>query len=93
MARELGARWLMYNEDGETGRWSPTHMFLLAEVHGREAAGFMEAGLIALVADQDMDQAYNINLKHRDSGGTGPRPEQFKDHQYFIYLAVCTNDD
>ena len=87
MARELGVRWSQYLENAED-KWCPTHLFLLAEVRGREAVGYLESALIALVADLDVDEELNRNLQTRDRGGTGPRPPELLDHQYYVYLAV-----
>ena len=92
MARELGVRWVHYLEDAAT-RWCPTHIFLLAEVRGREAAGYLEAALIAVMADLDVDQELNQNIHNRDYGGTGPRHPEFLDHQYYIYLAVNADSE
>ena len=50
MARLLGQRWLMY-QDSDSDKWRPTHLFLLTEVCGREATGYMEAALIVQFID------------------------------------------
>ena len=86
MARLLGQRWLMY-QDSDSDKWRPTHLFLLAEVCGREAAGYMEAALIVQFIDFGTDPELNINLQNHDYGGTGPRAEEFMHHKHFVYLA------
>ena len=86
MARLLGQCWLMY-QDSDSDKWRPTHLFLLTEVCGREAAGYMEAALIGQFIDFGTDTELNINLQNNDYGGTGPRTEEFMHHMYFVYLA------
>ena len=58
------------------------------EVHGREAAGFAEAGLIAFTWDFDIDGNLTNNVKNNDFGGTGPRSLEHRFARYFVYLAV-----
>ena len=85
MARMLGVRWEEYQK---TTKWRPTHTFLLAEVRGRAAAGFLESALIVLVLDLEVDANHNQHFQNSDMGGTGPRLEDFLDDQYFVYLAT-----
>ena len=80
-----GTRWEMYKQSTS---WRPSHLFIIAEVQGREAAGYLEAALIALLYDLDLPIEYNINLKRCDIGGTGPRTAEFRYDKYFVYLAV-----
>ena len=85
MARSLGTRWQMYQEsDG----WRPSHLFIVGEVQGREAAGYLEAGLIRILQDLDVPADYKVNLKNKDNGGTGPRAPEHFDSKYVVYLAV-----
>ena len=85
LASMLGDRWRLYRESSH--KWQPTHMFILMVVCGREAAGFAEAGLIAMLRSCDFDVNLNINSKTCDRGGTGPRPEERKHMPHCIYLA------
>ena len=36
------------------GKWQPTHLFILLEVVGRTAAGYVEAALIRTLWDRDL---------------------------------------
>ena len=67
--------------------WRPTHLWLLLEVKGREAVGYAEAALIAMLK-REFPLEQSINWRHRDSGETGPRREDdgYGDN-YFVYLA------
>ena len=88
MARSLGIRWKMYMNSNE---WRPTHLWLLLEVKGREAVGYAEAALIAMLKSEfPLEQS--INWRSRDNGGTGPRrtADCFGDH-YFVYRACKAN--
>ena len=85
MARSLGTRWELSKHSTS---WRPSHLFIIGEVQGREAAGYLEAALIALLYDLDLPIEYNINLKRCDIGGTGPRTAEFMYDKYFVYLAV-----
>jgi len=85
MASMLGDRWRLYRESAH--KWQPTHMFILMVVGGKEAAGFAEAGLIAMMRSYHVDGDLNINSRNRDRGGTGPRPEERTHMPHYIYLA------
>ena len=86
MARSLGWRWEKYH-DSEC-KWQPTHLFLLLQVDGREAVGYAEAGLIAMLGDVQCYHRFNINRHNSDRGGTGPRLDGTLHDSYFVYLAV-----
>ena len=70
--------------------WRPTHLWLLLEVKGREAVGYAEAALIAMLKSEfPLEQS--INWRNRDSGGTGhPGNDDYGD-DYFVYLACKAN--
>ena len=86
MARSLGLRWEKYH-DSEC-KWQPTHLFLLLQVDGREAVGYAEAGLIAMLGEVQCYQRFNINRHSSDRGGTGPRLDGTLHDSYFVYLAM-----
>ena len=87
MARRLGARWELYQSTPET--WTPTHLFIVLHVRGREAVGWSEAGLIALLrACGDYDDSLNINHRNNDKGGSGPRHDCELDDWFYVYLAT-----
>ena len=87
IARLLGSRWQMYQES--TDKWQPTHLFILLEVRGREAAGYVEAALIRMMWDSDKyDDMHNINYRNNDKGGAGPRQPEHEHAVYCVYLAV-----
>ena len=70
--------------------WRPTHLWLLLEVKGREAVGYAEAALIAMLKGEfPLEQS--INWRNRDSGGTGhPRNDDYGD-DCFVYLLCKAN--
>ena len=87
MARRLGARWELYQSSPET--WTPTHLFIVLHVRGREAVGWAEAGLIALLcACGDVDVFLNINHRNNDKGGNGPRHDCELGDWFWVYLAT-----
>ena len=70
--------------------WRPTHLWLLLEVHGREAVGYAEAALIAILkAEFPLEQS--VNWHHRDLGGTGHHGKDEYGDDYFVYLACKAN--
>ena len=72
----------------ETDGWRPTHLWLLLEVRGREGIGYAEAGLIRMMHHLDIPHNLNMNFKHRDYGGTGPRLDEHM-HATFSLLSRC----
>ena len=87
MARSLADRWRLYDE--EVHKWQPSHMFIILKTRGREAVGFLEASLIALLQLNDrLHESRNINLRNNDLGGTGPRIAEQLNDIYYVYLAV-----
>ena len=86
MASNLGTRWLMYRQPGSA--WTPSHLGVLMEIEGIVAAGMAESALIAMLTTTDLPATHNINWKHGDKGGTGPRPLDTMHNLHYIYLAV-----
>ena len=87
MARQLGVRWRYY-QDGMY-KWKPTHLFIVMDVRGRAAVGMAEAALIRMMLDSgDYDDSDNINFRHGDKGGSGPRPPEHEFSVYYVYLAT-----
>ena len=87
MARSLGGRWELYQTSSVT--WTPTHLFIVMLVRGRDAVGFAEAGLIGMLeACGDFNIERNVNKRNRDKGGSGPRHEQELDDLFYVYLAT-----
>ena len=83
----IAKRWCSYNQPSST--WVPSHLFFLLMVPGRIAAGYVEGGLICACESLDLDHGrFNINLRHKDSGGTGANNGEFAEDDHFIYLAV-----
>ena len=80
----LGTRWLIYND--REANWKPSHMFVLLPVQRFEAAGWSEAGLIRACRELRVDIHMNMNLAHRDAGGTGNN--SFPDAVRWIYVAA-----
>ena len=89
MARTLGSRWELYRSSPDT--WTPSHLFIVLHVRGRDAVGFAEAGLIGMLhACGEHDDGLNINHRNTDRGGSGPRHECELDDWFWVYLAVRT---
>ena len=87
IATYLGQRWQLYQQDVRS--WTPRYLFLLCTVPDRVSAGFMEAGLIAVMESFDLDhRRLNINMRHNDKGGTGSRRSETSKIPHYIYLAV-----
>ena len=88
IARSLGIRWKMYMES--KAEWRPTHLWLLLEVEGKEAVGYAEAALIAILKKEfPLEQC--VNWHHRDLGGTGHHGKDEYGSDYFVYLACKAN--
>ena len=69
--------------------WRPTHLWLLLEVNGREAVGYAEAALIAMLKSEfPLEQS--ISWRSRDSGGIGHPGNDYGD-DYFVYPACKAN--
>ena len=87
MARTLGSRWELYRSSLDT--WTPSHLFIVLHVRGRDAVGFAEAGLKGMLhACGDYDDDLNINHRNKDRGGSGPRHECELDDWFWVYLAT-----
>ena len=87
MARMLGSRWELYRSSPDT--WTPSHMFIVMHVRGRDAVGFAEAGLIGMIhACGEYDDGLNVNHRNNDRGGGGPRHECELDDWFWVYLAT-----
>jgi hypothetical protein len=87
MARTLGSRWELYRSSSDT--WTPSHLFIVLHVRGRDAVGFAEAGLIGMLyACGEYDDGLNINRRNNDRGGSGPRHECELDDWFWVYLAT-----
>ena len=87
MARMLGSRWGLYRSSPDT--WTPSHLFIVMHVRGRDAVGFAEAGLIGMLhACDEYDDGLNVNARNNDKGGSGPRHECELDDWFWVYLAT-----
>ena len=87
MARMLGSRWELYRSSPDT--WTPSHLFIVMHVRGRDAVGFAEAGLIGMLhACGEYDDGLNVNHRNNDRGGGGPRHECELDDWFWVYLAT-----
>ena len=87
MARMLGSRWGLYRSSPD--KWTPSHLFIVMHVRGRDAVGFAEAGLIGMLhACDDYDVDLNVNARNNDKGGSGPRHECELDDWFWVYLAT-----
>ena len=87
MARTLGSRWELYQSSPD--RWTPTHVFIVLHVRGRDAVGFAEAGLIGMLKEcGEFDDQLNVNHRNNDKGGGGPRHERELDDWFYVYLAT-----
>ena len=86
MTTNLGVRWEAYT--GTVGGWHPSHMFIIHDVIGRAAAGFLEAALIGMLSRLDLPACNNINFNRGDFGGTGQRKPELLDAKYYMYLVV-----
>ena len=84
MCSDLESRWLLYQD--RDSKWRPSHLCILMPVKGRSAAGWAEAALICMCRELHIDSHLNVNLKHKDRGGTGSR--LFEDAIRYLYLAV-----
>ena len=84
IASNLSYRWLMYRSEG----WQPSHLFIVHDVPGRVAAGYVESALIAMLKKEDHPCIHNLNFSRGDLGGTGPRTAEREHAKWFIYLAV-----
>ena len=70
-------------------KWKPTHLFIVTDARGRAAVGYAEAALIRMIIDcGDYDDSDNINLRHNDKGGSGPRLPEHEFSAYYLYLAT-----
>ena len=87
MASNLATRWLMYQQPGNS--WTTSHLGVLMAIEGRVAAGMAESALIAMLTSTDLPANHNINWKHGDKGGTGPRPVETEHSLHYVYLAVA----
>ena len=57
----------------------------MLHVRGREAVGWAEAGLIALLHEcGDVDVSLNINHRNNDKGGSGPRHDRELDDWFYV---------
>jgi hypothetical protein len=89
MARTLGSRWELYRSSSAT--WTPSHLFIVLHVRGRDAVGFAEAGLIGMLyACGEYDDDLNMNHRNNDRGGSGPRHECELDDWFWVYLATMS---
>ena len=89
MARTLGSRWELYQASPD--RWTPTHVFIVLHVRGRDAVGFAEAGLIGMLKEcGEFDDQLNVNYRNNDKGGGGPRHERELDDWFYVYLATTS---
>jgi hypothetical protein len=87
MARMLGSRWELYQSSPDT--WTPSHLFIVMHVRGRDAVGFAEAGLIGMLhACGEYENSLNVNHRNNDRGGSGPRHECELDDWFWVYLAT-----
>ena len=84
MATNLGTRWEMYRDCEDPHKFKPSHLFIVMDVVGREAAGMAESALISMLRDKPA--LYNVNFLNKDKGGTGPRfPGPIV---HYLYLAL-----
>ena len=74
-------------------QWLPSHMFILHQVDGRVAAGFVEAALIEHLNNADYPIDDNVNSQRKHRGGTGPRKPELEQAKYYIYLVVSPTGD
>ena len=84
MTTDPGTRWLMYQD--RDSKWIPSHLFVLLPVQGFEAAGWAETALIQACRELEVEAGSNMNLWHRDKGGTGSKT--FPDAVRWLYLAA-----
>ena len=91
MARSLGGRWELYQSSSVT--WTPTHLFIVLLVRGRDAVGYAEAGLIGMLHEcGEFDDDLNAHDRNNDKGGSGPPHEHELNNWFYVYLAsrsVC----
>ena len=84
MATNLGTRWEMYRDCEDPHKFKPSHLFLVMDIVGREAAGMAESALISMLRDKPV--CHNVNFLNKDKGGTGPRfPGPIV---HYLYLAL-----
>lgn len=85
MTTNLGARWRFYIE---SPAWKPSHMFILHNVPGRVAAGYVESAIIRDLREAPVPVNNNINFQRKDAGGTGQRADELLNATYYLYLVV-----
>ena len=80
-------RWEHYC-DADDDAWKPTFLVLVERPGSREAAGFLETALIGYATSHAYFQQNSVNLRRRDVGGSGPRPEQRANLPHYVYIAI-----
>jgi hypothetical protein len=79
-------RWEFYSDESTENTWRPDFMVLVERPSTRQAAGFLEAGLIHIVTNDQRHSANSINMRRRDKGGEGPRRKPGLPH--YIYICI-----
>lgn len=80
-------RWEWYT-DVDDSTWRPDMMLLVDRPCNRAAAGFLEAGLIAVVFNTPAWRETSINHRRNDYGGSGPRNPQRANLPHYVYIAI-----
>ena len=65
---------------------------LIERPSSREAAGYLEAALIAYTTGHTYFSSNSINLARNDIGGSGGRREQIKELPHYVYVAIYLTD-
>jgi len=80
-------RWEFYTDEVES-TWRPDLLLLVERPCNRAAAGFLEAGIIAVVCSTPEWRETSINYRRNDHGGTGPRDPKRALLPHYVYIAV-----
>ena len=80
-------RWEYYTDEADS-TWRPDWLLLVDRPCNRASAGFLEAGIIAVVFRTPEWRENSINYRRNDHGGTGPRDPRRANLPHYIYIAV-----
>ena len=63
-------------------------MVLIDRTSNRESVGFLEAGIIRFIKDDDDFAINSLNVTRRDRGGEGPRVRVRAQLPHYVYICI-----
>ena len=81
-------RWEYYCDDDDENKWRPDIMVLIDRTSNRESVGFLEAGMIRFIKDDDDFAINSLNVTRRDRGGEGPRVRVRAHLPHYVYICI-----